>query len=93
MMRMIDALKEQLRENGEITFRVKVRTGAPESRFRGPLGLDTFKIDIAAIPEDGKANAELVSFLSETFGVGKHEVEIVHGETARLKILRVRRNT
>lgn len=89
MMAMIDALKQQLRQSGEITFRVKARTGAPESRFRGPLGLDTYKVDVAAIPEDGKANAELVSFLAEQFGVTKHQVDIVHGETSKLKIIRI----
>ncbi len=89
MMPMIDALKAQLLADGEITFRVKARTGAPESRFRGPLGLDTYKVDVAAIPEDGKANAELIGFLAEEFGVRKQQVDIVHGETSKLKIIRI----
>jgi uncharacterized protein (TIGR00251 family) len=89
MMPMIDVLKTQLKAEGEITFRVKARTGAPESRFRGPLGADTFKVDVAAIPEDGKANAELIDFLAHEFGVTKHQVTIVFGETSKHKIVRI----
>ncbi len=86
---MIDSLRERLRTEGEITFRVKVRSQASVSRFRGPLGEDTFKLDIAAIPENGKANEELVRFLAETFEVSKSSVEIVTGETGRVKIIRL----
>lgn len=89
MAAMIDTLRAQLEKTGEITFRVKVRPGAPANRFRGPLGEDTFKLDIAAAPEDGKANDELVRFLSSEFDVPKSHIDIVYGDTARLKIIRV----
>lgn len=86
---MIDALKQQLATDGEITFRVKVRPQAPVSRFRGPLGLDTYKVDVAAVPEDGEANEALIEFLAQEFGVKKYQVVIVHGDTSRLKIIRI----
>lgn len=89
-MGMIDALKEKLRLEGEITFRVKVRPQARVSRFRGPLGEDTFKVDIAAPPEDGKANDALVRFLAEKFEVSRSRVEILTGQTGRLKMVRLR---
>ncbi len=89
-MQMIDALTQKLKSDGTVTFRVKVRSQAPTNRFRGPLGQDTFKVDIAAVPEGGQANAELVRFLAEEFEVGREQVEIVAGETARLKIVRIR---
>lgn len=86
---VIDGLKRQLAAGNEITFRVKVRPSARVSRFRGPLGEDTFKVDIAAVPEDGKANDELIRFLAEEFSVSRHKIEIVYGEMAKMKIVRI----
>lgn len=89
MMQMIDSLKQRLKTDGSVTFRVKARAQAPVNRFRGPLGVDTYKVDIAATPEGGQANAELVRFLAEEFEVHRDQVEIVAGETARLKVVRI----
>ena len=38
---------------------------------------------------DGKANAELVKFLSKKLGVGRGAVRIVCGETSRDKLVEV----
>lgn len=86
---MIDALRERLRTEGTITFRIKARTQASVSRFRGPLGEDTFKVDVAAPSEGGEANAELVRFLGDEFEVSRSQIEILSGETSRLKIIRL----
>ncbi len=86
---MIESLRQRLKNDGSVTFRVKARPQASVSRFRGPLGEDTFKVDIAATPEGGQANTELVRFLAEEFEVKREQVEIVMGETARLKIVRI----
>jgi len=88
---MIDSLKQRLKTEGSVTFRVKARPQAQTSRFRGPLGEDTFKVDVAAAPEGGQANVELVRFLADEFEVGRDAVDIVSGETARLKIVRIGR--
>lgn len=88
---MIDALKQRLRTDGEVTFRVKVRPQAQTNRFRGPLGDDTYKVDVAATPEGGQANAELVRFLADEFEVNRDQVELVVGDTARLKIVRIQK--
>ncbi len=88
-MPMIDALKARLKTEGSVTFRVKARPQAQTNRFRGPLGEDTFKVDIAATPEGGQANAELVRFLADEFEVNRDQVELVTGETSRLKIVRI----
>lgn len=89
MTLMLDALKKQLREEGSVTFRVKVRPQASVSRFRGPLGNDTFKADIAATPEGGQANAELLRFLADEFEVHRRQVAMLSGETSRLKIVQI----
>ncbi len=86
---MIDRLKAALEADGILTFSVKVRPQAQKTTFRTPLSDGTLKIDLAAVPEDGAANEELVRFLSEEFEVSKLGVEIVSGKTARKKIISI----
>ncbi len=47
----------------------------------------TVKIQIAAAPSDGEANAKLVAFLAEVLGVPPSHVEIVAGLAARNKLV------
>lgn len=89
---MIDRLKAVLEADGILTFSVKVRPQAQRTAFRAPLSDGTLKIDLAAVPEDGAANEELVRFLSDELEVPKSGVEIVSGQTSRLKIIRVQLN-
>ena len=71
------------------TFSVKVRPQAQMTAFRKPLADGTLKIDLAAVPEDGAANEELIRFLAQEFGVPTSGVEIVSGQTSRKKIIRM----
>jgi uncharacterized protein (TIGR00251 family) len=50
----------------------------------------TVRIKVAAVPEKGKANAELCAFLAREFGVGRSKVEVVAGHTSARKIVMVR---
>lgn len=43
------------------------------------------RIRIAAVPEKGEANKELVKFLAKTFGISKSQVMLISGETSRHK--------
>ena len=43
------------------------------------------KIKITAPPVDGKANAELVEFLSDIFDIPKRQIDITKGDTGRNK--------
>ena len=49
----------------------------------GPDGRWTVRL--AAPPQDGQANAELVAFLAEVFGVTKRSVQLLSGHTAPFK--------
>ncbi len=69
-------------------FKVRVVPNAPKSACVGEYG-EGVKIKIAAQAMDGKANVELVKFLSKYFGVSRSAVEIVCGETSRDKLVRV----
>jgi uncharacterized protein (TIGR00251 family) len=69
-----------------IFVQVKVVPGASKSEIAGIQG-DALRIRIAAAPEDGKANAELISFLSKLLGCPKKEINLVSGEKSRIKTL------
>lgn len=86
---MINAIMLEPIVDFPATLHVKVRPSASRTRYRDTMADGTLKIDIAAPPEDGKANAELVRFLAEELGVGKGDVEIVAGGTGKKKVIRV----
>ncbi len=88
---MFDDFKSRLRLNGTLTFTVRVRTQAQTSGFREIMDDGAVKIDLAAVPEDGKANEELVRFLAQEFETSRSSIEIVSGHTSRTKIVRVRK--
>lgn len=56
------------------------------------IGLEeeTLKVRVAAPPTRGKANKELIKLLAGVLGVSKSQVEIVSGQRARHKRVRVR---
>ena len=47
------------------------------------------KVRVTAIPESGKANDAVIALLSKRIGVPKRDIEIVRGQTARNKTIRV----
>jgi uncharacterized protein (TIGR00251 family) len=49
----------------------------------GPAG--RWLVRLAAPPQDGQANAELVAFLAEVFGVPRRNVTLLSGHTAPFK--------
>ena len=69
-------------------FRVKVIPKSPRTEIVGELADGTLKIRVAAVPDKGKANAELCSFLSKDIGA---PVEVISGQTSTLKLVRVQR--
>lgn len=70
-----------------MTLRVKVIPRSPKTEIVGTMSDGTLKIRIAAPPEKGKANDELVRFLAGHYKVKK--VEIISGHTASLKTVRL----
>jgi uncharacterized protein (TIGR00251 family) len=70
-----------------MTLRVKVIPRSAKTEIVGEMSDGTLKIKIAAPPEKGKANAELIRFLAAYYGVNR--VEIISGHTASLKMVRI----
>lgn len=46
-------------------------------------------IKIQGVPEKGKVNENLISFLAKTLGIAKSQIKIVSGQTSRLKKLNI----
>jgi len=45
------------------------------------------KVKIVSLPQEGKANAELIEFLSRFLGVRKSEIVILKGEREKRKLI------
>lgn len=67
-----------------IILSVKVIPNAHRSEIVG-IENDELKIRLAAIPDKGKANDELIRFLAKIFNVSKSQVTLIHGATSRHK--------
>jgi uncharacterized protein (TIGR00251 family) len=79
------------RDNRNISHRllpVKVQPGAGRNEVAGLTG-GVLQIKIAAPPEKGKANRELIAFLSRSLGVNQSSVSIVKGAAGRNKLIAV----
>jgi hypothetical protein len=70
-------------------IRIKVIPKSSRTELVGYLPDGTWKVKIAAVPEKGKANRELVEFLAEKLGVAKSRIRIVSGQTSPLKRIHV----
>lgn len=67
-----------------LRLHLKLQPGASRSEFADLHG-DNLKVRIRAPAIEGRANAELLSFLSTSFAVGKTSIRIERGELGRFK--------
>lgn len=80
--------REWLREDGDaVVLAVHAQPGAKRSEVAGEHG-GALKVRLAAPPVEGKANAELLRFLADAFGVPLRNVTL-RGEASRAKQVRV----
>ncbi|WXL25366.1 DUF167 domain-containing protein [Ectopseudomonas mendocina] len=63
---------------------------ASRDEFAGLHG-DRLKIRLTAPPVDGKANAHLLAFLGDVFGVSKSQVNLESGLQSRQKRVRIKK--
>lgn len=80
-------------------LRVAVRLTPKAARDRvdglaeDAAGGRVLKVSVTAVPEDGKANAALIKFLSKQWRVAKSSMEIVQGATDRRKVIQLSGDT
>lgn len=76
-------------DDGTIELNVHAQPGAGRTHIAGRHGT-ALKVRVAAPPEHGRANEALVKALAEAFGVAGRDVELLSGETSRVKRFRLR---
>ena len=78
------------RNEGIILLRVKVIPGASKTQcagYRTTAEGPALLVRVAAAPEKGKANDELIAWLSEALGLPRSSIELRVGAASRLKRL------
>ena len=80
-------LKLTKRDN-YIQIEVKVQPRSSSNKIAG-VEAGRLKVKVNAPPEKGKANQALQELLAKTLKLPKKSVEIVRGETARVKVVRI----
>jgi uncharacterized protein len=73
-------------ESGKLRLEIKAVPGASKTELAG-IKDGRLRIRIAAAPEDGKANAEMLGFLSKTLDCPKRDLQLLSGEKSRLKTI------
>lgn len=73
------------RTSSIIFLNVLVKPGSKELKFT--KGVDELVIHLKSSPVKGKANKELISYLSKIFDVKKNQIKIVKGLKNRSKVV------
>jgi uncharacterized protein len=64
---------------------IKVITNAKKREIMA--GGSELKVKLTSIPKDGRANEELIEYLSACFHVRKSDIKIIRGEKERKKVI------
>ncbi len=84
-------MKERLKNKNYL--RIKVIPNSSNNEIKEIMiddsGEETIKIKIKAAPEKGKANIELIKFLSKELDIKKPTISIISGKTDRIKLIKI----
>ncbi len=86
---MIAKFIKKLNKNSELYLRLKINPSSAKSEVKAVMTDETIKINILAPAEKGKANKELIKFLSKQFEVDKNNIKIISGAGNRLKLVKI----
>jgi uncharacterized protein (TIGR00251 family) len=73
----------------DLVLELRAKPSARRDAF-GRVAGGRLAVQVAAVAEDGRANARLLGFLAAEFGVAKSAVELVQGGANPLKRVRIR---
>ncbi len=74
-------------EEDSIILKIKAQPQSSKNSFCEILD-DALKIKIKAPAVEGAANKELIKFISKSFKVPKSSIELLKGETSKIKTLK-----
>jgi len=69
--------------------KIKVTPKSNKNEFFSVLDDWTLKVRIKAVPENWKANKELINFLAKEFWVKKSQIEVMHWKTDQNKLVKI----
>ncbi|MFN8643502.1 MAG: DUF167 domain-containing protein [Candidatus Binatia bacterium] len=72
----------------DVRIAVRVQPRAARSRVAGRHG-DALRLQVAAPPVDGAANAAVVELLADWLGVPRRDVRVAHGARGRDKVVAI----
>lgn len=72
----------------EVRLAVRVQPRAARNRVAGRRG-DALKVQVAAPPVDGAANAAVIALVADWLGVARRDVRVAHGERGRDKVVAI----
>lgn len=78
----------QQEKSGTLLLHLKIQPNASRSGIAGQHG-QRLKIRLQSPPQDGKANQELLRFLSKALSISKSRIELIRGQTSRDKTIRI----
>jgi uncharacterized protein (TIGR00251 family) len=88
---MFEDVKAKLSETGCAYLKLKAIPGSAKTEVKGEMSDGTIKVAVAAPPEKGKANIELLRFLAAELGVPKGSLALVAGAGDRIKLIKIKR--
>lgn len=79
-----------LPSSGYIRIKVTPKSSKTELTeiLQSPEGPE-YKIRLKATPEKGKANDELIRFLSKELQISRQNIKIISGKTDRIKLIKI----
>lgn len=73
---------------------IKLTPNAKSDKIDGTYvdehGLEYLKVYTTVIPEDNKANKQLIKIIAKEYGLAKSSIELIKGHKSRLKILELK---
>jgi uncharacterized protein (TIGR00251 family) len=80
--------KALMDSKNKTVIRIQVNPGVARNEVTGIYG-GLFKLGIAAPPVKGRANKELISYLSNLLRIKRDDIEIISGQKTRIKTIAV----
>jgi uncharacterized protein (TIGR00251 family) len=89
---MIESVLDKLIKEGKVVFNIKVKAGTGKTQIVDVMKDGVIKITVKAIPEKGKANSEIIKYLSKVFKTEKENIKILSGAKNSKKLIKIIKN-
>ncbi len=75
--------------NDGVLLSIRAQPGGRKNELR-PAVDGTLKVVVSQVAEKGKANRAILEFLAKTLGLRKSQLDLLRGDTAKTKVIRIR---